>query len=199
MTTLFNGRESRGAARGGVLQDQARRGAAGRVARAAAGHRVECEENRVGPRAEGDARHGRACAGCRRPHRRGRARSARAPATAIDECSARAHRRASGCATGPGRGTAPGRLTAPAVAPRAVLAPLAADRHLLKITITLSADARARLDRARDLLRHVLPTGDPALIVERALNGPGRAARGREVRRRTPPSGAAPSRDQPTA
>jgi 5-methylcytosine-specific restriction endonuclease McrA len=45
--------------------------------------------------------------------------------------------------------------------------PLASDRYLLKIT--LSAEARARLDRARDLLRHVVPTGDPAAIVERAL------------------------------
>jgi 5-methylcytosine-specific restriction endonuclease McrA len=51
--------------------------------------------------------------------------------------------------------------------PRAVLAPLAADRYLLKIT--LSAEARARLDRARDLLRHVVPSGDPAVIVDRAL------------------------------
>ncbi len=55
----------------------------------------------------------------------------------------------------------------PAAAPRNVLAPLASDRYLLKVT--LSAEARVRLDRARDLLRHVLPTGDPALIVERAL------------------------------
>jgi 5-methylcytosine-specific restriction endonuclease McrA len=54
-----------------------------------------------------------------------------------------------------------------AAAPRVVLAPLASDRYLLKIT--LSAGARARLDRARDLLRHVVPSGDPAVIVDRAL------------------------------
>jgi len=47
------------------------------------------------------------------------------------------------------------------------VAPLASDRYLLKITLT--AEARARLDRARDLLRHVVPTGDPAVIVDRAL------------------------------
>jgi 5-methylcytosine-specific restriction endonuclease McrA len=47
------------------------------------------------------------------------------------------------------------------------VSPLASDRYLLKIT--LSAEARARLDRARDLLRHVVPTGDPAVIVDRAL------------------------------
>ena len=33
----------------------------------------------------------------------------------------------------------------------------------------MSAEARARLDRARDLLRHVVPSGDPAAIVDRAL------------------------------
>jgi hypothetical protein len=47
------------------------------------------------------------------------------------------------------------------------MAPLASDRYLLKVT--LSADGRARFDRARDLLRHAVPSGDPAAIVERAL------------------------------
>jgi 5-methylcytosine-specific restriction endonuclease McrA len=51
--------------------------------------------------------------------------------------------------------------------PRGVVAPLASDRYLLKVT--LSAAARARLDRARDLLRHVIPDGNPAAIVDRAL------------------------------
>lgn len=60
-----------------------------------------------------------------------------------------------------------GRRSLPALAPRAVVAPLASDRYLLKIT--LSAEALARLDRARDLLRHVVPSGDPAVIVDRAL------------------------------
>jgi 5-methylcytosine-specific restriction endonuclease McrA len=60
-----------------------------------------------------------------------------------------------------------GRRAMPAAPPRAVMAPLASDRYLLRIT--LSAEARARLDRARDLLRHVVPSGDPALIVDRAL------------------------------
>ena len=59
------------------------------------------------------------------------------------------------------------RRALPAAPPRAVVAPLASDRYLLKITLT--AEARARLDRARDLLRHVVPTGDPAVIVDRAL------------------------------
>jgi 5-methylcytosine-specific restriction endonuclease McrA len=56
---------------------------------------------------------------------------------------------------------------APAAPPRPIVTPLASDRYLLKIT--LSAEAHARLDRARDLLRHVLPDGDPAVIIDRAL------------------------------
>jgi hypothetical protein len=50
---------------------------------------------------------------------------------------------------------------------RAVVAPLAADRYLLKVT--LSQGARDKLEQARALLRHQIPTGDPAAIVERAL------------------------------
>ncbi len=52
-------------------------------------------------------------------------------------------------------------------APRAVVAALDSDRYLLKVT--LSGAARAKLDRARDILRHVVPNGDPAAIVDRAL------------------------------
>ena len=51
--------------------------------------------------------------------------------------------------------------------PRSVAAPLSSDRYLLRVT--LSADAHANLQRARDLLRHSVPDGDPASIVERAL------------------------------
>jgi hypothetical protein len=51
--------------------------------------------------------------------------------------------------------------------PRSLTAPLASDRYLLRIT--LSASGHAKLQHARDLLRHVVPDGDPAAIVERAL------------------------------
>lgn len=51
--------------------------------------------------------------------------------------------------------------------PRAVVAPLAPERYLIKVTI--SREAHEQLRRAQDLLRHALPTGDPAAIVERAL------------------------------
>ena len=56
---------------------------------------------------------------------------------------------------------------APAAPAHSVVAPLASDRYLLKITLT--AEARNKLDRARDLLRHAVPSGDPAVIVDRAL------------------------------
>ena len=55
----------------------------------------------------------------------------------------------------------------PLTARPAVVVPLAADRYLLRIT--LSQTAHERLVRARALLRHQIPSGDPALVVERAL------------------------------
>ena len=50
---------------------------------------------------------------------------------------------------------------------RVVTAPLAADRYCLRVTI--SAETQTRLDRARDLLRHTVPNGDIAVILDRAL------------------------------
>ena len=44
---------------------------------------------------------------------------------------------------------------------------LAPERYSLRVT--LSAEGHARLRRAQDLLRHQVPDGDPAVIVERAL------------------------------
>jgi len=55
----------------------------------------------------------------------------------------------------------------PRPTPRPLSTPLSGDRYLLRVT--LSADAHAKLQRARDLMRHSLPHGDPAAIVERAL------------------------------
>ncbi len=62
----------------------------------------------------------------------------------------------------------PASVALPDAAPRAVVAALGSDRYLLKVT--LSGAARANLDRARDLLRHAVPNGDPAEIVDRALS-----------------------------
>jgi hypothetical protein len=53
------------------------------------------------------------------------------------------------------------------VPPRAVVKPLAPERYVLKVTV--SGDAHAKLRRAQDLLRHAIPNGNPAAIIERAL------------------------------
>jgi hypothetical protein len=52
--------------------------------------------------------------------------------------------------------------------PAAVLTPLAPERY--KIQITVSRETFEKLCRAQDLLRHTIPTGDPAAIVDRALD-----------------------------
>lgn len=49
----------------------------------------------------------------------------------------------------------------------ATIRPLAPGRYHLHVT--LSADAHAHLRRLQDLMRHEIPTGDAALIIERAL------------------------------
>jgi 5-methylcytosine-specific restriction endonuclease McrA len=58
-------------------------------------------------------------------------------------------------------------MNAPPPARRAVVAPLSPERYLLKVT--LSRETHERLERIRDLLRHSIPNGDPAAIVDRAL------------------------------
>ena len=50
---------------------------------------------------------------------------------------------------------------------RPTLAPFAADRYLLKVTV--SSETHAKLRRAQDLLRHSIPNGDPSAILDRAL------------------------------
>ena len=61
------------------------------------------------------------------------------------------------------------RPVAPALAPapRATVAPLSPDRYVIKVTV--GRDTHEKLRRAQDLLRHALPSGDPAAIVDRAL------------------------------
>jgi hypothetical protein len=49
----------------------------------------------------------------------------------------------------------------------AVVAPLAPDRY--KVQFTVGRETYDKLRRAQDLLRHSIPTGDPAAIVDRAL------------------------------
>jgi 5-methylcytosine-specific restriction endonuclease McrA len=55
----------------------------------------------------------------------------------------------------------------PPAAARPILAPLAEDRYVIKVTV--SAATHAKLRRAQDLLRHALPNGDPAAVLDRAL------------------------------
>lgn len=50
---------------------------------------------------------------------------------------------------------------------RPVVIPLAETRYLIKVTV--SAKTHANLRRAQDLLRHTVPNGDPAAILDRAL------------------------------
>lgn len=50
---------------------------------------------------------------------------------------------------------------------RSVVAPIAPKRYLIRITV--SEETHRKLERARDLLRHQIPNGDPAAIVDRAL------------------------------
>src|SRR5262245_56066878 len=54
-----------------------------------------------------------------------------------------------------------------AVATPAIIEPLAPDRY--KIQFTASAEMHAKLRRAQDLLRHQIPNGNPAAIIDRAL------------------------------
>ena len=61
----------------------------------------------------------------------------------------------------------PSRSEPPSPEPRPLSTPLSSDRYLLRVT--LGAEAHANLQRARDLMRHSVPNGDPAEIVERAL------------------------------
>jgi hypothetical protein len=48
-----------------------------------------------------------------------------------------------------------------------VVTPLAPERY--KLQVTISREAHDHLRRAQDLLRHAIPSGDPAAVVERAL------------------------------
>ncbi len=56
---------------------------------------------------------------------------------------------------------------AAASARRSLVAPIAPTRYLVRITV--SEATHRKLERARDLLRHQIPDGDPAAIVDRAL------------------------------
>ncbi len=56
----------------------------------------------------------------------------------------------------------------PAPAPREPVRPLSPDRY--QITFTATGSVREKLELAQDLLRHAIPHGDPAQVIERALD-----------------------------
>ncbi len=58
-------------------------------------------------------------------------------------------------------------LPPPSPKPPAVVSPLAAARY--RVQFTVSEATHDKLRRAQDLMRHTLPTGDPAVIFDRAL------------------------------
>src|SRR5438445_8698698 len=59
------------------------------------------------------------------------------------------------------------RSVLPVAARRPVVSPLAPDRY--EIRFTANAETREKLRLAQDLLRHVIPTGDVAEVIDRAL------------------------------
>jgi len=65
----------------------------------------------------------------------------------------------------------PAPLSAPepvaALSSQSVIAPIATDRYLLRVTLT--EQIYGKLERAKSLLRHVIPNGDVAVVLERAL------------------------------
>jgi 5-methylcytosine-specific restriction endonuclease McrA len=58
-------------------------------------------------------------------------------------------------------------LPAPGPAPRTSVTPLAPEQY--KLQCTLSHETCEKLRRAQDLLRHTIPNGDPAQVLDRAL------------------------------
>jgi hypothetical protein len=59
-------------------------------------------------------------------------------------------------------------LTSTPAAHRPIIAPLAPERY--RVQVTVSRETHEKLRRAQDLLRHAVPTGDPAEIIDRALS-----------------------------
>lgn len=61
----------------------------------------------------------------------------------------------------------PAQIAAPVMAPRPVIAPLTPERFRLQIT--MSKDTHDTLRELQNLMRHAVPSGDPGVIIERAL------------------------------
>jgi len=87
--------------------------------------------------------------------------------TSSDECAGVAEGPAAHTGPVPPRDTGRPTISSAPARVRWTVTPLASDRYLLRVT--LSADAHAKLRRAQDLMRHTIPNGDPAAILEKAL------------------------------
>jgi hypothetical protein len=72
------------------------------------------------------------------------------------------------CPPGTDSSPSPMPTATPMAAPPTLIQPLAPDRY--HVHFTASASLRDKLRRAQDLLRHAIPTGDPAEVIERALD-----------------------------
>ena len=81
--------------------------------------------------------------------------------------AARPRPESSGAATATDTASLPLAPTTPAPPRRPLVVPLAPDRY--EIRFTASAETRENLRLAQDLLRHAIPSGDPAQIIDRAL------------------------------
>ena len=107
------------------------------------------------------------------PARMRRIPSHRDPGTRVPSAPERTDGRPLDLLTGPAMAerTAPESASAKSPvspAPRPAVAPVAADRYLLRVTV--SASTHAKFERARDLLRHSVPDGDPAVVIDRAFS-----------------------------
>lgn len=71
------------------------------------------------------------------------------------------------CGTAPAEAAVLAQPSSPARVPRSVVAPIAPQRYLLKVTV--SEETHDKLQNVRALLRHVIPDGDLAAILDRAL------------------------------
>jgi 5-methylcytosine-specific restriction endonuclease McrA len=91
--------------------------------------------------------------------------TSRSAASSIDRSTAA---KPPGLATERGE-TAAAATSAPVSAsPRPIVAPVAPERY--KVQFTISSETRQKLRRVQDLLRHSVPSGDPAAIFDRALS-----------------------------
>jgi len=99
---------------------------------------------------------------------RGHGAAARLPSDSRESApAARPRPESSGAATATDTASLPLAPTTPAPPRRPLVVPLAPDRY--QIRFTASAETRENLRLAQDLLRHAIPSGDPAQIIDRAL------------------------------